>query len=493
MKTPRSSARRAFPQRIARFLCLTLMAFLALSEMRAQESAYRKILGEVQNETPYAALYHLQRFQKKQPTFAPVYLEMATREERLTEGLHPICDYDELNRRLYNVGLYLGNYRHYSGKSDADIDRRINAAREWRAETDSVYRTYFAVEERYNRCRMLFTEFLTRYPGEKNAHLLLSDEDLQLTETLLREADSLTLDKNRFAEAVRAYGRGLSEPVWQSLPVVLYRLDGLTAGDMLSDTIRLWDYAAWVHRFLDEQQSVYATYLNDIDHALRTSVVTDTLLNRIDRIDPSSFIGSYLRIVSAEQACCHAEATDSIGSAEWMQQLYTCYRERTMASRMLDSCRAQLTPADWRKYHRQLIAVGDTVPELLLHHAEQRVATIDRVYTERCGQLYAFLAPNLRLHAVYTNDLSGETVTLDDLHLSEDVLAGAGTVVELIPVDRDFLVVAESGVIHTAEPDRLHTYPLMPIYAAQKLSSNRIALISNRMTVFIDSHAQLIE
>lgn len=475
-----------------RFLYITLLV-AAFGEAFAQESAYRKILNEVQTETPFAALYHLQRFQKKQPTYAPVYLEMATREEKLTEGLHPIVDYVELHNRLYNVALYLGNYRHYSDKPDADVDRRINAAREWRAQTDSVYQAYFAVEERYNRCRMLFTEFMTRYPGEKNAHLLLSDEDLLLTETLLREADSLTIDKYRFSEVMRAYGRGVSEPVWQSMPIALYRLDGLTASDLLSDTIRMWDYAAWVHRFLDEQQSVYTTYLNDIDHALRTLVVTDTLLNRIDRIDPSSFIGSYLHVVSAEQTCIHSAAADSVGSMEWMLQLYTCYRERATAHRMLDSCRVQLTPINWRKYHRQLEAQGDSVPELLLLHAEQRVAAIDRIYTERCAQLYAVLAPNLRLHAVYTNDLSGETVTLADLHLSDEVLAGAGTVVELIPVDRDFLVVAESGVIHTAEPDRLHTYPLMPIYAAMKLSSNRIALISNNISVFVDRHAQLME
>ena len=512
MKTPHSS----FPQRIARFLCssfpqpvgrflcssfpqpvgrflfLTLM-LLALGETFAQESAYRKVLAEVQTQTPYAALYHLQRFQKKQPTYAPVYLEMATREEQLTEGLHPVVDYDELNRRLYNISLYLGNYRHYSGKSNATIDKRISDARAWHAQADSVYRAYFAVEERYNRCRLLFTEFMTRYPGEKNAHLLLSDEDQLLIETLLREADSLTIDRARYTKAVRTYDRGLSEPVWQSIPVVLYRLDGLTATDMLADTIRLWDYAAWGQRFLDEQHSVYTTYLNDIDHALRTSVVSDTLLNRVDRMDPSSFIGSYLRIVAAEQTCLHTDGTDSVGSMEWMQQLYIGYCERAIAHRMADSCRTQLNPINWRKYHRQLEAQGDTVPQLLLRHAEQRVATIDKVFNERCAQLYAYLAPNLRLHAVYTNDLSGETVTLDDLHLSDEVLAGAGTVVELIPVDRDFLVVAESGVIHTAEPNRLHTYPLMPIYAAQKLSSNRIALISNNMTVFIDRHAHLIE
>lgn len=473
--------------------CLMVALLLMVSGMSAQESAYRKMMNEVQNETPYAALYHLQRFQTKQPTYAPVYLEMANREEKLTEGLHPIIDYSELYYRLYNIALYLGNYRHYSGKSDADIDRRLGEARAWRAQTDSVYHAYFAVEERYNHCRILFTEFMTRYPGEKNAHLLLSDEDRQLTETLLREADSLTIEKSRFSEMMRAYGRGVNEPVWQSIPIVLYRLDGLTAVDMLTDTIRLWDYATWVHRFLDEQESVYTTYLNDIDRALRTSMVNDTLLNYIDRIDPLSFVGSYLRIVSAEQTCLHTAAADSVGSMAWMQQLYTDYRARCMAHRMLDSCRAQLTPTNWRKYHRQLAAQGDTVPELLLRHAEQRVAAIDRIYTERCGQLYAFMAPNLRLHAVYTNDLSGETVTLGDLHLSDEVLAGAGTVVEMIPVDREFLVVAESGVIHTAEPDRLHTYPLMPIYAAMKLSSNRIALISNNMTVFVDSHARLIE
>ncbi len=113
---------------------------LMVGTMSAQESAYRKVLNEVQAETPYAALYHLQRFQKKQPTYAPVYLEMATREEKLTEGLHPIIDYSELDHRLYNVALYLGNYRHYSGKSDADIERRINEARAWHAQTDSVYR-----------------------------------------------------------------------------------------------------------------------------------------------------------------------------------------------------------------------------------------------------------------------------------------------------------------------------------------------------------------
>ncbi len=225
---------------------------LMVFDLSAQESAYRKVLAEIETMTPYAALYRLQQFQTLQPTFAPVYVEMGNRELQLAADLHPIRDYVELDRRLYNAALYLGNSMHYAPNTAGTIMPRVQEARTWRTQTDEVYRSFFALEERYTACRHLFTELVARYPGEKNAHLLLTDEDRILIQQLLLTSDSLQADFERYSQAVRAYGHLLREVHKLSVPIRLYRLDGLTPAEMMADTLLLWDYADWARSFLSE-------------------------------------------------------------------------------------------------------------------------------------------------------------------------------------------------------------------------------------------------
>lgn len=472
--------------------CLMVAVLLMVFDLSAQESAYRKVMAEVENMTPYAALYRLQRFQTQQPAYAPVYIELCERELQLAADLHPIRDYAELDRRLYNAALYLGNGIHYAPQSAGTWMPRLQELRAWRTQVNEVYQSYYAMEERYTNCRHIFTELMRRYPGEKNAHLLLTDEDLSLFHHLHAEADSLAQNVARYSETVRTYGRSLPAIELQKLPIRLYRLDGLTPSDMMADTLRLWDYAGWTLRFLNEQQQVYASYLETIDRSLRTEQVSDTLINYINRLDRGSFVGHYLRVVAADRAVREDADTVDVGSEQWLQRHYRCYQYRCAARQALEECRSRVNDVEWRKYYRQLEANGDSTPEALLAHAQQRLDVVERVYANRCRRLYTTMAPNLRLHAVYTNDLSGETVSVSDFTLSDEVQAGLGTVVELIPVDRDFLIVAEAGVVCTRAKDQILTYPLIPIYTAVKLTSNRIALVGAGETLFVDREGKIL-
>lgn len=473
-------------------IVILLSVFMLSVWAVAQESAYKKLMAEVEKQTPHAALYHLRMFQGDHPTYAPVYLEMALRERELARPLHPIRDYQELALHLYSFQLYLGNYIHYSGSKNPSLPLHLDSARLWRADVEMLYSRYVAVEERYNRCRAAYTAFLTRYPGEKNAHLLLQPEDMRLVEQLVYQADSLHDEVEQYRALCRTYGRNLTVPSVRYMPIRLYRIDGLTAPEWLSDTLHFWDYATWARRFAEEHHTVYADYRRHLNGALLSEQVSDTLLYTIDRLDNGSFLRDYLFLIQCQHAWPSLPDTGAIVAPEAMECVWAEHELLTQASAAGERAKASVSEEAWQKYGLELRTHGARTPEELSELADRRLRRLQQAYLHSCRTVYAALAPEWVDYTSYTHPLSGETTMLSDLLIPEALLAEAGEVVAVIPVDGSYLVATRHGLIHSRAPERLLPVELPSVRAAIKLSSSRIALIGEENIIFVNENGQVL-
>jgi hypothetical protein len=86
-----------------------------------------------------------------------------------------------------------------------------------------------------------------------------------MLERLRRTADSVDQDILSYQQALALDTIPGYAPVFRKEAIELYRLDGLTHTDFLQNDIALWDYSAWVKKFLDEQVTVYESLYRDLN------------------------------------------------------------------------------------------------------------------------------------------------------------------------------------------------------------------------------------
>lgn len=265
-------------------LILSLCSLFLLS-IQAQEK-YSVVLERSKQLTPYEAIYLLMDYQYWHPEYSNIYYQLGNLSYDLLPTRDPLHHYQELSTLLYQSRLFYGNCLHFAkdqklqgwqyseianGQKRIEysvleeyVTPRLKDIQKQQTACDSIHRSFVRMAERYNRCQMLFAEFLTRYTREKTAHIQLRSDEQKMLQTLKSTADSLDTDIDSYRSALALQPVKGYDPVFHKEEIVLYRLDGLTHTDFLQNDISLWDYSAWVKRFLGEQQEVYERLYIDL-------------------------------------------------------------------------------------------------------------------------------------------------------------------------------------------------------------------------------------
>ena len=504
-------------------MCLVLMPLWGQEKFSEQLSA-------VSEMTPYQAIYHLEQYQKKFPWFAGVYYHLGMANEKQIPTIHPILDYDLIRRMLYNARVCYGNCKHYA--QDASLknedfaglptkrkrveyedvarfaNKKLQQVKNTQMLVDHLYNSYYCMVKRYADCRQMFTQFCETYPGEKQAHLRLQAQDIDLLNRLAQQFDSLKIDITTFESALANYPIDNYTPTFSFSDIQLYRLDGLTQTNFMEPHITLWNYGDFAKQFLQQQEHEYGEYYQaiqhefmQIDHAARKANMSEyqaiktnkILTNYINKMDYESFM---VPLTSIQQMCaemiqCHAQGvfagcdTVDVESIEFaLNTLFYKYQRMDTCQSSFRLLQERLSCSELDKY--KSVLGKDTTTQAVLSLANDRMNLADTVYGAISQHFYAMIKETLTTFDQYTDPLTEQVIYAHQLPQRE------ADIVAVLPMANDYLVVYADGYLATVNTqlELLHHTEYAqyaPIQAAYKIPGNVIALVSTTRINYIIS------
>ena len=499
---------------LSAFLCM------AIASLCAQEK-FDEHLVAAKQMTPYQAIYYLGQYQQQYPRFAAVYYHLGKGSEELVPQIHPILNYDLIKRMLYNTRVYYGNCMHYAqnvslqdehfvgipkkGKrvEYEDVARvmtkKLKEVKATQTLVDNLYDSYSRMVKRYGECRQMFTKFCEIYPGEKQAHLRLKDQDIVLLKSLEEQFEALNEDIKAFEEALKNYPIEHYKPTFSFSDIQLYRLDGLTHTNFMEANIVLWNYGEFAKQFLQKQDNEYGEYykaiqqdFQQVDKAARQmragkkqTVKTNRILtNYINKMDYESFM---LPLTYIQQKCgdmlqthaqglfTDADTVDAETIELALSNLYEKYQRMDTCQAMYTLLQQRLSSSELEKY--KSILGQDTTTQAVLALAKGRICLTDTVYGEISKQFYDAIDETLTKFEKYTDPLTDLVIYAHQLPQREAEL------VTVLPLANHYLVVYADGYMATInaqlEVIRQSEYKHdLPIRAAYKVAGNIIALVT---------------
>ena len=209
------------------------------------QEKYSIVLERSKQLSPYEAIYLLMDYQYWHPEYSNIYYQLGNLSYDLLPTRDPLHHYQELSTLLYQSRLFYGNCLHFAkdqklqgwqyseianGQKRIEysvleeyVTPRLKDIQKQQTACDSIHRSFVRMAERYNRCQMLFTEFLTRYTREKTAHIQLRSDEQKMLQTLKSTADSLDTDIDSYRSALALQPVKGYDPVFHKEEIVLYR------------------------------------------------------------------------------------------------------------------------------------------------------------------------------------------------------------------------------------------------------------------------------
>lgn len=483
----------------------------------------------------YRQAYELLLQQTDAPTDPTIYFKMAEIYHRLSPLKHPIEDYSDLKTDLYNITLFYGNCLYYAkdtrlkdeayqviphaGKIPnydelkAYATPRITAAKAQRASADNLYNAYYQLNNRYNLCLGLFAQFCQSYPREKNAHLLLTENDRQQLQFLLEQADSIESDIAAYQKALEQYPIRDYQPVFRFDKISLYRLDGLTKTNFLQNDVVLWNFADWVRHFITEHDQTYQQYFDAINQEhtklyqaytqqRQTPITIDTVLcNRINRFDYQSFLIPFISMEQNAAIAWSASSIEETGIADLnkikmaLLAVYEQYKALVLSKEQQQALEETLNIEELAKYQSLFKQWGygsvDSIHALvttILASQEQAYQTMEN----NCIHLLPAFPP----FSKYVDEISDVVIKEKDITQLDHSLSSE--IIAVLPIGAQYMVLTRDLAIRimdyqnaTIQEPMVVTPTDEPLVAAYKLTSNNIALITQSHIYFIDNDGTL--
>ena len=367
--------------------------------------------------------------------------------------------------------------------------------------------------KRYGECRIMFADFCELYPSEKQAHLLLQDQDIVLLNQLAMQFDSLYVDIDAFKDALHNYPVKDYQPTFEYKDIVLYRLDGLTHTNFMKSTISLWNYSDFAKQFMKKHNDEYDTYYHAIQHEYRqiddaihkvqngekaSVAINKILTNYINKMDHASYMVPLTQIqqMCADLINCHRQgglvSNDSIILHEDIEfalnTLYGKHQNKVIAQDQYAVLKSRLTAIELEKYKQVLGA--DTTISLILQLAQHRLDMADTIYGAISKQFYDAIADVITPFEYYKDPLTDRAIFAHQLPQM------GAEIVDLLPVRDGFIVIYADGLFIALDsqltPIRQFKHQLhLPIKAGYKLTGGNIAIVSPSQIFFIDYHGNL--
>ncbi len=273
---------------------IILLLAIALVPGFSQRLKYKNIFPYIQQGQLERAYSLLLDYQRQDPYFPNTYFQLGLISYKWALEADPLLDIKRVDYFVYNTKLYLGLAKKYLLEKKNDVRRNrkyyqnvpqlakiekpqlqdvlsyidglLKKINEYGSEVHKIYHLFYSMVRTYNSSVQMFRVILQNYPNIKDLYLSpFSDIKPQLSQ-LKSEFDSAMFYYQEYHTAITSYPLKNYHQVVKSLPIQTYRLDGITSTNFLSDTIRVWNYDAWV-------KDVFRVMTEDVAQ-LRSAILT---------------------------------------------------------------------------------------------------------------------------------------------------------------------------------------------------------------------------
>lgn len=275
------------------FFHLIIVTFTLMvlgSPVMAQTIKYEDLYAKLPSLTSGQAYNQLFEYQKENPTFPNVYLQLGYACEQQLKGLDLLRDIEQANHWNNNAILFYNLFEFYfkekdlrkndkfyenlitSSKkklSDADVmeyqKRKLQYCFSFRDTLTLIYNTLEQSKTYYNSCVQIFNEISTHHKTINETLLRADNKMLELLDSLnLQFVGSIETFK-LYQELIRRFPIGSYNQQFTLKPIETFRLDGLTNSDFLDNNFSVWDYKTWISEFKSTYQSEIVPLRKEID------------------------------------------------------------------------------------------------------------------------------------------------------------------------------------------------------------------------------------
>lgn len=260
-----------------RLIKISLMAMLLVASNAAAQKSYDDIYASMPNLSHDQAYSELLDFQKRNPFFANVYLQLGIVSEKIMVLTDPLRDFETAQLWANNANLFIGNFGvyykdgdvrsndeyyanlgiQYSGKriEEADLKRFVEKHKALcKNYKDTTALAFHAIEKSkhyYNQCVTSFGALCDRYENLNEA-LLQYDANLQKElEQLGRDIDACVAAFDEYKAIIKAYPILNYRQIYEFRTIETFRLDGLTNSDFYENRFTMWDYRKWIDQYFN--------------------------------------------------------------------------------------------------------------------------------------------------------------------------------------------------------------------------------------------------
>jgi len=329
---------------------LLLAGAVCVNSYGQRKVKYKDIYDQIGKEPAEHSLLKLNEYQKTTPEFANTYVQTGLIQWSWLQNEDPYLNYRYVTDLIYNTKLYLGlaiskikkdekevkkNKAYYTNlglgtnadelkQEDviAELERLMAVVKEYEENVTKIIENFNKTIEKYNECTEIYNGIVGRQSNYKNL-LLTSSKDLrdQMNE-LSQKYDSVNTYFSQFKKAQNAYKKyklANYNQQTKTVPIVTYRLEGLTSSNFINPEIPIWDYQQWVKEAFAEMDGNIAKLKKGTDKEIKNLryrvetlqkskaetdsiqeiVAPNKLVNLVEKYDYESLLSASLRYEAA--------------------------------------------------------------------------------------------------------------------------------------------------------------------------------------------------
>lgn len=331
-----------------KILYVVILTFCWLGSITSADAQkkYEEIYINLPNWSVDQAYSELMDFQRLDPYFPNVYLQLGMICERKLFNTDPLREVETTKFWAKNAELFFGNFKVFYKEDDArhsDYYENLQIPQAGKRITDaevmafvdkhSAYCKNFAdttvmLYETLERSKKAYNNSLAIYSAICDKYTDINDALLRHDATLAAQFKELETNVNECISQFKEYKRILNlhpllnyRQIYDVKNIQTFRLDGLTNTDFLLNRFVIWDYSSWIKEYNDALQNgilplrkeiesinaVYAQRLEDYNRNKRvepseSKPYDELFLFRLGRYDNNSLVRELFAYLDARQA-----------------------------------------------------------------------------------------------------------------------------------------------------------------------------------------------
>lgn len=333
-----------------KLLLLLLAGAVCTSSFAQRKVKYKDIYDKIGQEPAEHSLLKLSEYQKLTPEFPNTYVQSGLIDWAWLQNVDPFLNYTYTKKLIYDTKLYLGLAINKIGKDEkevkknkayytnlglgtnpdeikqedviSELNRILGIVKDYEENVTKIIDNFNKTIEKYNECIAIYKGIVARQSNYKNLLITNTDDLRAEMKDLSQKYDSVNTYFSQFKTALNAYKKYMLKGYDQktkTIPIVTYRLEGLTSSNFINPEIPIWDYKSWVAEAFKEMDGNIAKLKTNTEQeiknlrarvaslqkqkaetdSIQVIVAPNALLNLVEKYDYESLLSASLKYEAA--------------------------------------------------------------------------------------------------------------------------------------------------------------------------------------------------